>query len=234
MTVPRSKLFLAGDRLDGLADAVAAAPDALSIDLEDAVPEAGKAAARSAVAHALRAARFAPQIWLRINGADSGHAVADILAMAGAHVDVINIPKAEAPVDILLVEHLLRHIEATHGHAQPVRIVPTIESAAGLRNASAIARASSRVIALQLGAGDMSQSTGIARQGAGMDVVRTMLCLAAAEAGVVALDSTPHGQHDLQAFEAEAVHARALGFRGKSCMLATQVAVANQVFGAVT
>lgn len=234
MKVPRSKLFLEGDRLHGLADAVAAGPDALSFDLEDAVPEMGKTAARQAVADLLRSARLAPQVWVRINGVHSGHAVADVLALARAHVDVVNLPKVESPAEVLLVEQLLRHIEAAGAKAQPIRIVPTIESAGGLRNAAAIARASDRVLALQLGAGDLSVSTGIARQGPGMDMLRVTLCLAAAEAGVGALDSTPHGQDDLRTFEAEALHARSLGFRGKSCMLNTQVVVANQVFGAVS
>ena len=45
MAAPRSKLFISGDRLDGLADALAAGPDALSFDLEDGVAETGKAAA---------------------------------------------------------------------------------------------------------------------------------------------------------------------------------------------
>jgi citrate lyase subunit beta/citryl-CoA lyase len=234
MTVPRSKLFIAGDRLDGLADALGAAPDALSIDLEDSVTEAGKASARQVVANTLCATRLAPQVWVRINGVGSGHTVADILALAGAHVDVVNLPKAEAAADITLVEHLLRHIEQSTGSARPIRIVPTIESARGLRNALSIALASPRVLALQLGGGDLSLSTGMARQGPGMDMVRATLCLAAVEAGMAALDSTPHGVDDLLAFEADALHARALGFRGKSCMLNAQVAVANKVFGAVS
>jgi citrate lyase subunit beta/citryl-CoA lyase len=233
MTAPRSKLFIPGDRLDALADALDARPDALSFDLEDGVAEAGKAAARKAVADILRARRLVPQVWVRVNAVGSGHTVADILALAGAHVDVVNLPKVEAAADVTLVEHLLRHIEQTTGSARPIRIVPTIESARGLRNALSIALASPRVLALQLGGGDFSLSTGMARQGPGMDMVRATLCLAAAEAGITALDSTPHGQADLPAFEADALHARALGLRGKSCMLNAQVAVANQVFGVV-
>jgi citrate lyase subunit beta/citryl-CoA lyase len=234
MAIPRSKLFLPGDHLDELANAMAAGPDALSFDLEDAVAETGKAAARMAVAETLRAARLSTQVWVRINAVRSGHTVADILSLADAHVDVVNLPKVEEPAEIMLVELLLRHIEQLHGSARPIRIVPTIESARGLRNALSIALASSRVLALQLGGGDMSQSTGMAPQGAGMDVVRTTLSLAAAEAGVGALDSTPHGLDDLLAFEAEARHARSLGFRGKSCMHNAQVAVANKVFSGMT
>src|ERR1035437_9170509 len=125
MTAPRSKLFISGDRLGGLAAAVGAGPDALSFDLEDGVAEASKASARQAVADALRAARLAPQVWVRINGLGSGHTVADILSLAGAHVDVVTLPKFEAPADILLVEQLLRHIEQSSGSARPIRIVPT-------------------------------------------------------------------------------------------------------------
>jgi citrate lyase beta subunit len=233
MAIPRSKLFIAGDRLDELANALAAGPDALSFDLEDAVAEMGKASARLAVAETLRTARLSVQVWVRINAVGSGHSVADILSLVGAHVDVVNLPKVEDPAEIMLVEQLLRHIEQLHGSARPIRIVPTIESARGLRNALPIALASTRVLALQLGGGDLSLSTGMARQGAGMDVVRTTLCLAAAEAGVGTLDSTQYGLDDLLAFEADALHARSLGFWGKSCMHNAQVAVANQVFDVV-
>lgn len=231
MGIPRSKLFIPGDRLGGLADALAAGADALSFDLEDAVAEMDKSSARAAVSETLRRERLPAQAWVRVNSVSSGLTVADLLSLAGAHVDVVNLPKVEEAAEILLVEQLLRHIEPAGGSERPVRIVPTIESARGLRNALPIASASSRILALQLGGGDLGQSTGMARDGAGMDVVRAMLCLAAAEAGVGALDSTPHGQHDLTAFEADARHARSLGFRGKSCMLGAQVAVANKVFG---
>ena len=230
MTVPRSKLFISGDNLGELDAALRSGPDALSFDLEDSVAESGKAAARTAVAVALRDQRLAPQVWVRVNGADSGHLVVDILALTGAHVDVINLPKAESPAQITLVQALLDHIEAEHGHARRMRIVPTIESALGLRHAAAIAAASPRVMALQLGAGDLRSETGITDRITGLGMLRTLLRLAAAEAGVPALDSTPHGMDDLAVFEADARTARSLGFAGKSCMHPAQVAVANRVF----
>jgi peptidylprolyl isomerase len=68
---------------------MAAGPDALSFDLEDAVAETGKAAARLAVAETLRAARLSTQVWVRINAVRSGHTVADILSLADAHVERI-------------------------------------------------------------------------------------------------------------------------------------------------
>jgi citrate lyase subunit beta/citryl-CoA lyase len=236
MTVPCSKLFLAGNRLETLDAALAAHPDALSLDLEDAIPEQSKADARRVVAALLHATRLPCAAWVRVNGVDSGHFVADVLALQGAHVDVVNLPKVEDPSSVRLLEELLRHIEDAESASgrlsriRPIRIVPTIETPLGLRHAAAIAAASPRVLALQLGAGDLTRRTGIEPGGPGHDLLRVTLSLAAAEAGVAALDSTPHGMHDLGAFEADARRAKSLGFQGKSCMLDSQVAVARAVF----
>lgn len=228
MQVPRSKLFVPGDRLDELPRAISTAADALSFDLEDSVAAAGKAAAREAVAGALRQTRLDAQAWVRVNGADSGLLVADLLSLAGTHVDVINLPKVEAPAEITLVQCLIEHIEAASGSRRRIMIVPTIESPRGLRRARAIAAASPRVLALQLGAGDLRRATGIDESG--LAALRTLLSLAAAESGVAALDSTPHGLEDPDSFESEARAARALGMRGKSCMHPAQVPIANRIF----
>ncbi|MEI7785081.1 MAG: aldolase/citrate lyase family protein [Betaproteobacteria bacterium] len=232
MHVPRSKLFLSGDRLDELDAALRAQPDALSIDLEDGVADAGKSAARAQVAALLRQRRLPCQVWVRVNGLHSGQTVADVLALTGAHVDVINLPKVESTADLAVLEHLVAHIEA--GLGQTIAVVPTIESARGLRKAARIAAASPRVLALQLGAGDLAATTGMARTGPGMDALRAALSLAAAEAGKAALDSTWPALADVSAFEADAALARSLGFQGKSCLLAEQVAAAHRVFAAPT
>ena len=228
MHIPRSKLFLSGDRLDELDAALQAQADALSIDLEDGVADGGKADAREQVAALLRQRRLPCQVWVRVNGLHSGQTVADVLALSGAHVDVINLPKVESTADLAVLEHLLAHIEV--GQGRFIALVPTIESARGLRKAARIAAASPRVLALQMGAGDLAATTGMNRHGPGMDGLRAALSLAAAEAGKPALDSTSPALADLASFEADAVVARGLGFQGKSCMRAAQVAVAHQVF----
>ncbi len=234
MLVPRSKLFVHGDCLDTVADALRASPDALSIDLEDGVAEDAKTTACQAVAHFLAANRLPCKVWVRVNGIQSGRLTTDILALAGTHVDVVNLPKAESPLDIALVEQLLLAIEASSGRTTPIRIVPTIESACGLRNAASIALASNRVIAIQLGAADLTRASGIDYRGPGLEVIQTMLSLAATEAGVAALDSTPHGMAEIATFEADAARSRALGYRGKSCMQSWQVAIANRIYGGPT
>lgn len=234
MTALRSKLFLPADRLDRLDEALRAGADALSFDLEDAVVESGKAAARGALAQMLRHRRLDCQVWVRVNAADSGHLMPDLLALQYAHVDVVNLPKAESPADVEFVHRWLEQLHAAAGGAPDTRrigIVPTIETPRGLRLALAIAAASPRVLALQLGAGDLSRATGITSRSAGMSTIRTLLSLAAAEAGLPALDSTAADILSAEAFEADALEARALGFQGKSCMHPAHVAIANRVFG---
>ena len=230
MKLPRSKLFIPGNRPERMRKAAELPADALSLDLEDAVPPAEKAAARLAVVAFLRERPLSRQVWVRINSRDSGELVADVLALSGLAVDVINVPKAEHPRDVHLVDDLVAHLEHTAGRSGGFAIVPTIETAMGLRNALAIAQASPRVVALQLGSGDLRKSTGILATTDGLRPVRVMLSLAAAEAGIRALDSAYTDIANEAGFEADARDARALGFQGKSCIHPSQVAAANRVF----
>ena len=230
MMIPRSKLFISGNCVDQLQDALKANPDALCIDLEDGVVEAEKIRSRESVAHFLRKTRLGCQVWVRVNGLGSPHVVSDILALLGAHVDVVSLPKTEAASDVIFVEKLLSHIENLEGIGRQIKIVPTIESPKGLRHAYQIGKSSSRVISLQLGAGDLSSATGIDRSGPGLDFIRASISLAAAESGLGVLDSTAHGLTDALVFEQDALRAKSFGFCGKSCMLPQHVIVANKVF----
>jgi citrate lyase subunit beta/citryl-CoA lyase len=87
---------------------------------------------------------------------------------------------------------------------------------------------SPRVVAS--GTGDLAAATGLRAETGNLVAVRTMLLLAAAEAGVDALDSAFTGIADLPGYERDADMSRGLGFRGKSCIHPTQVPVANRVF----
>jgi citrate lyase subunit beta/citryl-CoA lyase len=230
MKLPRSKLFVPGNRPERMRKAAMLEADALSFDLEDAVPPDEKAAARSAVVAFLEEAPLRQQVWVRINPRESGRLVTDLLALAGVAIDVINVPKVEHPRDVHLVHDLIDYLEGLPGHRGAFAIVPTIETAAGLRNALAICQASPRVVALQLGTADLRKSTGIVATIEGLRPVRVMLTLAAAEVGVGMMDSAYTDIANPAGFEAEARDARALGFKGKSCIHPSQVSAANAIF----
>ena len=80
----RSKLFVPGARPELFAKALAGDADALSFDLEDSVPEAGKEAARQAIAGFLTDPALAASskcVIVRTNAADSAHFAGDLAAM---------------------------------------------------------------------------------------------------------------------------------------------------------
>src|SRR5689334_20106827 len=90
--LPRSYLFVPGNRPERFDKACAAGADAVIVDLEDAVPLAEKAAARDAVA-----AWLSPDkpVLVRINGADSAWFEGDLALCATPGVAGIVLPKAE-------------------------------------------------------------------------------------------------------------------------------------------
>ena len=228
----RSKLFVPGNRSELFAKALAGPADAISVDLEDAVPESGKSRARQAVAEFMRDFPIGGKEWIvRVNSLGSGLMIEDILALACVRLNVVNVPKVESPRDLHVADEVLRHAERRLG-LEPGRIglMPTLESPAGLRRAHEIATASARVVALQLGTGDLKAASGLTPETARLNAVRTMLVLAAAEAGVDALDSAFVNIADLAAFERDAMESRALGFAGKSCIHPSQIEACNRIF----
>jgi HpcH/HpaI aldolase/citrate lyase family len=93
----RSKLFVPGSRPELFEKAWRTDADALSFDLEDAVPIGSKSRAREFVAEALNSApRPRSKIAIvRVNGLDGPDFEEDIQAVVRPGLDVINLPKIE-------------------------------------------------------------------------------------------------------------------------------------------
>lgn len=230
----RSKLFVPGARPELFAKALAGDADALSFDLEDSVPLAGKAAARREIAAFLggpEAKASGKKMIVRSNPADSPEFEADLAAVIGLDIDLLNIPKVESPGQLLEAIARIARAEA-RAHAQHrLSLLVTIETPGGLRRATDIAAAHPRVAGLQLGLGDLFEPLGIQRDDArNLHAVLFALRMAAAEAGVFVLDGAHPAIDDASAFEAEAGMARNLGYLGKSCIHPRQVAWANRIF----
>lgn len=229
----RSKLFVPGARPDLFAKAWAGAADAVSFDLEDAVAEDRKAAARADVAAFLagRSSIAGGKLAIvRVNAVDSAHFAADMQALAPVRPDLINLPKIESPEQVQAVGALLERLEGGTDGPRAPRLLLNIETPRGLRRAAAIAAAHPRVAGLQLGLGDLFEPYGVGRDGANVHAVMFDLAMAAAEAGVFACDGAWPALDDEAGFEREARMAQRLGFVGKSCIHPRQVPLANAVF----
>lgn len=229
----RSKLFVPGARPELFAKALAGDADALSFDLEDSVPEAGKDTARAAVAAFLDDAALAASpkcVIVRTNAPDSPHFAADLAALVHARVDLLNIPKLETTAQVQAIAAQLQALEAAAGLSRPISLLLNIETPAGLRQAPLLAAAHPRVAGLQLGLADLFAVNGVARTPANVHAALFALKMAAAQAGVFAYDSAWPNVTDEAGFQTEAGLARDLGFLGKSCIHPRQVAWANAAF----
>lgn len=230
----RSKLFVPGVRPELFAKACASAADAVSFDLEDAVPLARKAEARRAVAGFLtahRPVRAGQLTVVRTNPVGSALFRDDLAAILPANVDLVNLPRVESPDEVVAAVAAIERIEAETGSRPTARLLLNIETPRGLRLAASIACAHPRVAGLQLGLGDLFEPNGIERnQPEAVAGVLLQLALAAAEANVFACDGAHPDYSDAAGFEREAQMARHLGFVGKSCIHPRQVAWANRVF----
>ncbi len=232
----RSKLFVPGGRPELFAKALAGEADALSFDLEDAVAEERKAIARQAVADFIAGAavrQAAKLIIVRTNAPDSPHFAADLAAVARPGVTLLNLPKIESPQAVAAAVAAIEQAEHANGVAQPIGLLLNIETPRALAAAARIAAAHPRVAGLQLGLGDLFEPHGIDRADPrNVHAAMFALRVAAAQAGVFAMDGAYARLDDDAGYREEAHMARRLGFIGKSCIHPRQVALANAAFAA--
>jgi len=229
----RSKLFVPGARPELFDKALASAADALSFDLEDSVPEAGKQAARAAIASFLARADVLASnklLIVRTNATDSPYFAADLAAMAVPGLWLLNIPKVESAAQVREVAAALEQAEAANGVTRPIGLLLNIETPRGLRLAAELAGAHPRVAGLQLGLGDLFAPNGIARTPANVHAVLFAVKMVATEAGVFACDGAWPDVADAEGFRTEAMLAQQLGYIGKSCIHPRQVGQANVIF----
>jgi len=232
----RSKLFVPGARPELFAKALAGDADALSFDLEDAVAEARKAEARVAVANfvagdaVMQAAKL---IIVRTNAADSPHFAADLAAVARPGITLLNLPKIESAQALLAAVAMIEQAERANAVERPIGLLVNIETPRALADAAQIASAHPRVAGLQLGLGDLFEPHGIDRSDArNVHAAMFALRMAAAQAGVLAMDGAYAALDDDAGYREEAHMARRLGFIGKSCIHPRQVVLANAAFAA--
>ena len=224
----RSKLFVPCSRPDFFARALAGEAEALSFDLEDAVPVDGKQAARERLAECLRsdaALASTKRLIVRVNAPSTPWFADDVAALAGLRVDLVNLPKAEAPAAIRAVAQRLAAAGIAAG------LLVNIETARGLSHAAAIADAEPRVMGLQVGLNDLFAALDIERRDARhVHAALWSIRLAAGEARRIAYDGAWPDLADEEGFRQEALLARSLGYLGKSCIHPSQVTIANAVF----
>jgi citrate lyase subunit beta / citryl-CoA lyase len=228
--------------------ALASEADGVFLDLEDAVAPDDKADARKGVASALRELdwRGRPTLY-RVNALDTPFFYRDLIEVvqeAGDHLDAVMVPKVNGREDLHVVATLLTQLELATGLERgKIRVEAQVESAEGLANVDAIARATDRLEALHFGPGDFAASLRMPQTSIGvMDewddaysghrfhYVMQRIVVAARAAGVRALDGPVADYGNEEGLRRSCLVARSLGFDGKWCIHPAQIRPVNEVF----
>ncbi|HKV43243.1 MAG TPA: CoA ester lyase [bacterium] len=232
--VLRSLLFVPGHRADMIAKASRSGADAIILDLEDGVAPEAKAEARRVIGSALDAGLpGAPIVWLRVNGAASGLLEVDLREGFRPGLAGVCLPKCEAGEDVLTVDAHLRTLEARHGlPLGGTWLLPMVESARGVVQASAIARCHPRVWGMGFGAEDYTADLGVVRTRQGEEIAypRAAVSVAAHAAHIEAVDGIYADFRDAEGLRADTAASRRLGYTGKMVIHPAQVALVHGVF----
>lgn len=215
MTPRRSLLFAPANRPEVHEKAIAAGPDMLCLDLEDAVPPHAKAEARRIAVGFLAAADgSAPERVVRINTLRSLDGMRDLTALleAAPKAGIIFLPKVTDAGEVRLAHDLIAE------SAPALRLSVLIETAEGLENAVSIMRASDRIAFAMFGGVDLAADLGVAVAHEPLLYARSRVVHAAAIAGIDVLDVPSLSFRDEAVISAEARAARALGFTGKAAI----------------
>jgi len=228
--------------------ALASEADAVFLDLEDAVAPDDKAPARRDVAQALQELdwRGRPTLY-RANALDTPFFYRDLIEIieeAGDAVDAVMVPKVSRPEDLHVAATLLAQLELATGlEPGKIKLEAQIESAEGLTNVDAIARATDRLEALHFGPGDFAASLRMPQTSIGVvdewdeaypghraGYAMQRIVVAARAAGVRVLDGPVADYGDEEGLRRSCLIARSLGFDGKWCIHPAQIGTVNEVF----
>ena len=233
----RSLLFAPGDSERKIAKALGGEADAVILDLEDAVAPAAKETARLYVA-SLLPGLSRPGVIVRVNPEDTPWHLADLAAVVPGRPAAILLPKCDGPEALRRLDDRLSALEVVAGLTpRTIGVLALVtETAAAVQALSRYAPGLPRLTALSFASEDLSSDLGIRPRVTGggfaapLAAARALTLIAAAAAGVSAVDTPFPDPRDLAGFAAEAAAAAAEGFTGKYLIHPDQIAPAHAAF----
>jgi citrate lyase subunit beta/citryl-CoA lyase len=216
----RSLLFTPGNHPRKLAKVGTFGSDASVLDLEDAVADAEKEAARATVRSALATYDPATLVVVRVNGAETGRLEADVEAVVCEELAGIMVPKVERPEVLVEVDRLLGELERERGLPEGrIRLLALIETAKGLVRCEEIAFAApERLYTLIFGLGDFTVELGIDITPDATELLyaRSRVVVAARAADLAQpLDGPYLDLQNVDGLVADTARSRQLGFQGR-------------------
>ena len=224
-----TRLYLPGNTPKLMLNAGIHKPHGVILDLEDSVAPDKKHEARFVVRNALRSVDFmGAERMVRINQGERG--LEDLEYIVPHYVNMILIPKVETAEQVLAVEEKIMSIKRDYDW--DIWYMPIIESALGVENAFAIAKASPRVAAMAIGLEDLTADLGVQRTLEGWETFyqRTRIVNAAKAAGIQPIDSVFSDVQDMEGLRQTVLRSKAMGFEGMGVIHPRQIPVIHKAF----
>ena len=228
-------MFLSAQKPGLIKDAYIYGADTLILDLEDAVAENQKDAARFSLYHALKTIDYRRcERMVRINALDTPHWQEDIRVCVAGGADSIRISKCEHAQDVVTVVQHMEAAEREFGReVGSTLVMAALESPLGIINAYEICRACpERMIGVAISGGDYRKCMQTAYHPGGVEMLvgRGQMLIAARAAGVQCFDTVFTDLDDMEGFRAEVIQNKEMGFDGKSIISPKQIAIVNEIF----
>ena len=230
----RTMMFLNAQKPGLIKDPYIYKPDSIMLDLEDAVAENQKDAARFSLYHALKEINYRGcERVVRINGLDTPYWEEDIRCAVAGGCDAIRIPKTESALDVQRVETVVEECEKKYGIPEGhTLIMAAIESARGVMKALDICEASERLFGIALSGGDYTKDLQTHITGTGLELMgaRKNIIIAARAAGVQCFDTVYTNLDDMEGFRHDVETIHLMGFDGKSIINPRQINIVHEIF----
>lgn len=235
----RSLLFAPGNHARRLERVGEFGSDLIVLDLEDAVADAEKVAARAPVRAVLPTYAGPVAVAVRVNGESTGLLEDDVEAVVSPDLDCLLVPKVEGPQVLHAVSALLDRLEREAGiPAGQVRLLPIVETALGIVHCDEIAlSAPARVVTLIFGLGDFSVDIGVdlTREATELLYGRSRVVVAARAGGLPPPIDGPYLDiHDLDGLVENSLLSRRLGFQGRVVVYPAQVEPVQRAYSELT
>ncbi len=230
----RSMMFLNAQKPSLIKDPYIYKPDSIMLDLEDAVAENQKDAARYSLYHALKEIDYrGVERVVRINGLETAHWKEDVRVCVAGRCDSIRISKTESAADVIAVEEEMKKAEEEFGveHGS-ILLMAALESCKGIMNAYEICMASPLLFGVALSGGDYTKDLQTSITGTGVEFAwaRGMMINAARAAGKQCFDTVFTNLDDMDGFIKETQMIKNMGFDGKSIVNPRQIEPTHKIF----
>jgi citrate lyase subunit beta/citryl-CoA lyase len=235
----RALLFAPGNHPRKLAKVGTFGADAIVLDLEDAVADAEKDAARTLVRDALGTYDDKTVVIVRVNGSDTGRLDGDVRAVVASGLDCIMIPKVDRPDVLPHVDGLVAALERERGIEQgTIRLLALIETAKGVVRCEEIAAlAPERLLALIFGLGDFTVDLGIDITPDATELLyaRSRVAVAARAAGLPQPIDGPYlDLQNIDGLVTDTLRSRQLGFQGRIVIYPPHVEPTQRAYSHLT